>query len=150
MGFLWTPIQLLAFATLAPSLRTEGAALFSLLRNLGSAIGVSVAITMLARNTQAMHELIGAAVTPFNRALQVVGPTHQWFDPVTRHGAAMLDRIVNEQAQIVAYANDYVLLIVATVPAWLLLLMVRLPKRVVSTSVQSSPGVLASPSRHSE
>jgi hypothetical protein len=39
---------------------------------------------------------------------------------------------------------------VATVPAWLLLLMVRLPKRVVSTSVQSSPGVLASPSRHSE
>jgi hypothetical protein len=48
MGFLWTPIQLLAFATLEPSMRTEGAALFSLLRNLGSAIGVSVAITMLA------------------------------------------------------------------------------------------------------
>ena len=136
MGFLWTPIQLLAFATLAPSMRTEGAALFSLLRNLGSAIGVSVAITMLARNTQAMHEMIGAAVTPFNRLLQGGGPIHQSFDPATRHGAAMLDRIVNEQAQIVAYANDYVLLIMATVPAWLLLLVVRLPRKVVSAPVR--------------
>ena len=61
---------------------------------------------------------------------------HQWFDPVTRHGAAMLDRIVNEQAQIVAYANDYVLLIMTTVPAWLLLLMVRLPRKVVSAPVR--------------
>jgi MFS transporter, DHA2 family, multidrug resistance protein len=132
MGLLFTPIQLLAFVTLAPSMRTEGAALFSLLRNLGSAIGVSVAIAMLARNTQAMHEMISAAVTPFNRALQTAGPAHQWFDPATRHGAAMLDRVVNEQAQIVAYANDYILLIMATVLAWLLLLMVRLPRKVIT------------------
>jgi DHA2 family multidrug resistance protein len=136
MGLLFTPIQLLAFVTLAPSMRTEGAALFSLLRNLGSAIGVSVAIAMLARNTQAMHEMISSAVTPFNRALQAAGPAHQWFDPATRHGAAMLDRIVTEQAQIVAYANDYILLIMATVPAWLLLLMVRLPKKVISTPLR--------------
>jgi DHA2 family multidrug resistance protein len=136
MGFLFTPIQLLAFATLAPSMRTEGAALFSLLRNLGSAIGVSVAITMLARNTQAMHEMIGAAVSPFNRALHAAGPTLQWFDPASRHGAVLLDKVVNEQAQIVAYADDYVLLIMATVPAWLLLLMVRLPRKVISTPVR--------------
>jgi MFS transporter, DHA2 family, multidrug resistance protein len=136
MGLLFTPIQLLAFATLAPSMRTEGAALFSLLRNLGSAIGVSAAITMLARNTQALHEMLGAAIRPFNRALQVIGPSHQWLDPATRHGSVMLDRIVNEQAQIVAYANDYVLLIMVTVPAWLLLLMVRLPKKAVGTSVR--------------
>ena len=44
MGLLFTPIQVLAFVTLEPSMRTEGAALFSLLRNLGAAIGVSVAI----------------------------------------------------------------------------------------------------------
>ena len=61
---------------------------------------------------------------------------HQSFDPATRHGAVMLDKIVNEQAQIVAYANDYVLLIMTTVPAWLLLLMVRLPRKVVSATVR--------------
>jgi MFS transporter, DHA2 family, multidrug resistance protein len=133
MGFLWTPIQLMAFATLAPPMRTEGAALFSLVRNLGSALGVSVAITLLARNTQAMHEMIGAAVSPFNRALQAGDATQHWFGPTTRHGAVMLDRIVNEQAQIVAYANDYVLLIMATVPAWLLLFVVRLPRKTIGT-----------------
>ena len=65
MGLLFTPIQVLAFVTLAPSMRTEGAALFSLLRNLGAAIGVSVATSVLARNTQVMHEMIGASVDPF-------------------------------------------------------------------------------------
>jgi DHA2 family multidrug resistance protein len=117
-------------------MRTEGAALFSLLRNLGSAIGVSVAITMLARNTQMMHEMIGAAVTPFNRALQAGDLTQRWLGPTTRHGAVMLDRLINEQAQIVAYANDYFLLIMATVPAWMLLLVVRLPRKVVSTPLR--------------
>jgi MFS transporter, DHA2 family, multidrug resistance protein len=79
-----------------------------------------------------MHEMIGGAVTPFNRALQAAGPTQHWLGPTTRHGVVILDRIVNEQAQIVAYANDYVFLIIATVPAWLLLLVVRLPRKSVS------------------
>ena len=88
-GALFTPIQVLAFVTLAPSMRTEGAALFSLLRNLGAAIGARSRASVLARNTQVMHELIGASVTPFNRALQAVGPMHQWLDPATGHGAAI-------------------------------------------------------------
>ena len=73
-----------------------------------------------------MHEMIGASVTPFNRALQALGSVHHWLDPATRQGAAELDRIINEQAQVVAYADNYVLLIGATLPAWLLLLMMRL------------------------
>jgi MFS transporter, DHA2 family, multidrug resistance protein len=136
MGLLFTPLQVLAFVTLAPSMRTEGAALFSLLRNLGAAIGVSVATTMLARHTQVMHEIIGSTVTPFNRALQGVGPVHQWLGPATRHGMELLDRMVNQQAQIVAYANVYVMLIAATAPAWLLLLMMRLPRRPVSAAAE--------------
>jgi MFS transporter, DHA2 family, multidrug resistance protein len=132
MGLLFTPLQVLAFVTLAPSMRTEGAALFSLLRNLGAAIGVSVAMSVLARNTQAMHEMIGASVTPFNRALQA-GAMHRWLDPAAGHGAALLDQIINQQAQIVAYADDYVLLIMTTLPAWLLLLMMRLPRRAINT-----------------
>jgi len=132
MGLLFTPIQVLAFVTLEPSMRTEGAALFSLLRNLGAAIGVSVATSVLARSAQAMHEMIGASVTPFNRALQTTDAVRQWLQPTTTHGAALLDRIVNEQAQIIAYADVYVLLIIATLPAWLLLLMMRLPRRATA------------------
>ena len=74
--------------------------------------------------------MIGGAVTPFNRALQFGAPmsghAHQWLNPATPGGAALLDRIVNQQAQIVAYVDDYVLLIATTLPALLLLLLMRL------------------------
>jgi MFS transporter, DHA2 family, multidrug resistance protein len=123
MGLVFTPLQVLAFATLPAILRTEGASLFSLLRNIGAAIGVSVTSTVLARNTQALHEVIGASVTPFNRPLAGLGA----FDPTTHHGAALLDQVVNHQAQIIAYVDDYVLLICTTLPAILLLLIMRRP-----------------------
>jgi MFS transporter, DHA2 family, multidrug resistance protein len=133
MGLVFTPLQVLAFATLPPAMRTEGASLFSLLRNIGAAIGVSVTSSLLAHNSQALHEMIGASVTPFNRALQMVRPVeghmHQWLDPATRGGAALLDRMVNQQAQIVAYVDDYVLLIITTLPALLLLLLMRTPRK---------------------
>jgi DHA2 family multidrug resistance protein len=128
LGLVFTPLQVLAFATLAPSLRTEGAALFSLARNIGAAIGVSVTTSVLAHNAQALHEVIGASVTPFNRALQVLGSTRQWLDPTSRHGTMLLDQMVNHQAQIIAYINDYVLMIITTMPALLLLLLMRRPR----------------------
>jgi hypothetical protein len=83
-----------------------------------------------------MHEMIGASVTPFNRALQAVGPVRGWLDPATPHGVAMLDRIINHQAQIVAYSDDYVLLIITTVPAWLLLLLMRLPRKGIGAAAE--------------
>jgi DHA2 family multidrug resistance protein len=128
LGLVFTPLQILAFATLAPGLRTEGAALFSLARNIGAAIGVSVTTSLLAHNAQALHEVIGASVNPFNRALQALGSANAWLDPASRHGAIMLDRIVNHQAQIIAYVDDYVLMIFTTLPALLLLVLMRRPR----------------------
>jgi len=125
LGLLFIPLQVLAFATLPAQLRTDGASLFSLFRNIGAAIGVSVTSSMLAHNTQALHEEIGGAVTPFNRELQNGGAlTHLW-DPATRHGAAMLDQVVNQQAQIIAYVDDYKMMIFTTAPMLLLLLLMR-------------------------
>jgi MFS transporter, DHA2 family, multidrug resistance protein len=124
LGLVFMPLQVLAFATLPAALRTEGASLFALLRNIGAAIGVSVTSTVLARNTQALHEVIGRTVTPFNRALAAIGA----FNPNTHHGVAVLDQMVNQQAQIIAYVDDYVLLICTTLPAALLLLIMRKPQ----------------------
>ncbi len=129
---MFTPLQLVAFATLAPSLRTEGASLFALARNIGAAIGVSVTTSLLAHNAQALHEMIGGSVTPFNRALQALGPLARGLlDPASRHGAAVLDQAINQQAQIIAYVDDYVLMICTTLPALLLLLLMRRPPRAV-------------------
>jgi DHA2 family multidrug resistance protein len=135
MGLVFTQLQVLAFATLAPNLRTEGAALFSLGRNIGAAIGVSVTTSLLAHNAQALHETIGASVNPFNRALQTLGSAKEWLDPASHHGAMMLDRIVNHQAQIIAYVNDYVLMIFTTLPSLLLLLLMHRPRHAPTAEV---------------
>jgi DHA2 family multidrug resistance protein len=139
LGLVFTPLQVLAFSTLAPSLRTEGAALFSLARNIGAAIGVSVTTSVLAHNAQALHEVIGASVTPFNRALQTLGPGHEWLNPASHNGTMLLDQMVNHQAQIIAYINDYVLMIFTTMPALLLLLLMRRPYHTApAETVQAS------------
>src|ERR1051326_6217930 len=54
MGFVFVPLNLTAFATLAPYFRTDGSALMNLTRNIGSAIGVSVTTTVLANSVQIM------------------------------------------------------------------------------------------------
>jgi DHA2 family multidrug resistance protein len=132
LGLAFMPVQILAFATLDATLRTEGASLFALLRNVGAAIGVSVTSTVLARNTQALHEVIGASLTPFNRALAAV----EAINPHTLRGAALLDGLVNRQAEIIAYIDDYVLLICTTLPAVLLLLVMRKPRQAVAVETE--------------
>ncbi len=126
LGLLFIPLQVLAFATLPMQYRTDGASLFSLFRNLGAAIGVSVTSSVLVHNTQALHAEIGGAVTPFNRALMNGGTAvSRLWDPATQQGAAMLDRVIQHQAQIIAYADDYKMMIFTTAPILLLLLMRR-------------------------
>jgi MFS transporter, DHA2 family, multidrug resistance protein len=138
LGFLFIPLQVLAFATLPSQYRTDGASVFSLARNIGAAIGVSVTSFMLAHNTQALHAEIGASVTPFNRALQDGGTVERMLNPVTHHGAALLDRIINQQAQITAFVDDYRMMIFTTLPALGLLFLMRRPKMAARPSPEDS------------
>ncbi|MFL5286605.1 MAG: DHA2 family efflux MFS transporter permease subunit, partial [Rhodopila sp.] len=70
LGFITIPINIITFATLPAELRTEGAGVYSLVRNLGSAIGISITGALLSINTQVNHAIIASDVTPFDRAFQ--------------------------------------------------------------------------------
>jgi DHA2 family multidrug resistance protein len=137
LGFVFLPLQVLAFATLPPQYRTDGASLFSLFRNIGAAVGVSVTSAMLAHNTQILHESIGASVTPFNRALQGGGAVSRMWNPMHPHGAAMMDQLVNQQAQITAYIDDYWMMIFTTLPSLLLLLLLRRPRLNATAPIEA-------------
>jgi DHA2 family multidrug resistance protein len=137
LGFVFLPLQVLAFATLPPQYRTDGASLFSLFRNIGAAVGVSVTSSVLAHNTQVLHESIGASVTPFNRALQGGGIISRIWNPMQAHGAAVLDHMVNQQAQIIAYIDDYWMMIFTTLPSLLLLLLLRRPRLGANAPVEA-------------
>jgi DHA2 family multidrug resistance protein len=128
LGLVFVPLQVIAFATLEPELRTEGTALFSLMRNVGGAIGISVTSFLLAQNTQIIHARIAEHVTPFNRMLQSGGAYLHWNAAVPR-GLQALNDEVTRQAQIMAYANDFKLMLLVSVPVALLLILMRRPGR---------------------
>ncbi|HVY15513.1 MAG TPA: DHA2 family efflux MFS transporter permease subunit [Rhodopila sp.] len=128
LGLVFLPLQVMAFATLPAQYRTDGASLFSLFRNIGAAVGVSITSSLLAHNAQVLHEQIGAHVNPFNRSLQVGGMIARAWNPRTAHGASVLDQIVNQQAQIIAYINDYRMMVFTTLSSLVLLVLMRRPK----------------------
>ncbi|HEY0204632.1 MAG TPA: DHA2 family efflux MFS transporter permease subunit [Acetobacteraceae bacterium] len=127
LGFVFIPLQVIAFATLPAELRTDGTSLLSLLRNVGSAVGVSASSALLARNIQINHAELAAGITPFNQALHGRGVVAHLLAPGTAKGAAMLDGIINQQASIIAYLDDFKAMMLVTAPAALLLFLMRRP-----------------------
>jgi MFS transporter, DHA2 family, multidrug resistance protein len=125
IGLVFNPMSVMAYTTLTPQLRGEGTALQSLSRNIGSAIGISVTSFTLTRGVQTTHAEIAAGITPFDRVLQMGDYASRVLDPVTRHGAAVLDDMINHQARIIAYNNDFRLMMLTIVPPMLLLAFMR-------------------------
>jgi MFS transporter, DHA2 family, multidrug resistance protein len=124
IGFLAIPINIIAFATLPPAIRTEATSIYSLMRNLGSAIGISITGALLQTNTQANHAMIAEAVSPFNRALQA-GAASQFWNPESMHGIALLNQEITRQARIIAYVDDFKLMLVLAIIVLPLLFLVR-------------------------
>lgn len=120
LGLVFVPLSTLAFATLAPRWRTDATALFSLVRNLGSSIGISAIVAVLGHNTQASHQALAAHVTPFNPLLgdRLAG------------GVAALARLnaeITQQALMIAYVDDFKLMMYVALAAIPLLMVLRRP-----------------------
>jgi len=128
LGFMFVPLSVVTLSTLAPERRAEGAGLYSLSRNIGSSVGISMVNSLLTRNTQVNHAEIARSVTSVNRAFEDLAITQFW-DPVSAAGRAALDAVVTQQAQIIAYMDDYKLLMIATLAAIPLLIIFRKPPR---------------------
>jgi MFS transporter, DHA2 family, multidrug resistance protein len=124
LGFLFVPLSTVTLATLSPEQRTEGAGLYNLSRNIGSSVGISVVNALLTRNTQINHAEIAQHVTAVNRAFENPAVTRFW-NPLTAAGRAALDAMITQQAQIIAYIDDYKLLMIATLAVIPLLMVFK-------------------------
>lgn len=123
LGLVFVPLSAATFATLTPAMRAEGTAIFSLVRNIGSSIGIALVQTLLTRNTQIAHASLGAHVTYANPALHDGG-----YNLATSAGLAALNGEVTRQASMIAYVDDYWLMMLLTFAVIPLLLLVRKPK----------------------
>ncbi len=126
MGFVFVPLNLTAFATLAPHYRTDGSALMNLTRNIGSAIGVSVTTTVLATSVQVMHSQLSGYASGFNRALGVNAPGLM-MNPQMPFGLANLNGMIELRAEVIAYSNDFLFMTYVSLPAFLIIWLMKKP-----------------------
>ncbi len=125
-GMVFVPMNLVGFATLPPIYRTDGSAVLNLIRNVGSAIGVSITTTFLASNIQIVHAQLAEQANPFNRNLAQNAPSMLW-NPQISFGAMQLDAIINRNAQVIAYSNDFLFIFFLSLPALAVIFLMREP-----------------------
>ena len=128
LGFIFVPLSAVTFATLPSEFRTEAAGIYSLLRNVGSSAGISIVQTLLIQNTQINHATIAEHVTRYNPLLHFPHIEKFW-DIHTTTGLAALNQEITRQAAMIAYINDFKLMMIVTLAAIPMLLLVRKPAR---------------------
>jgi len=124
LGFLFVPLTTVTFATLPPEQRADGTGLYNLSRNVGSSVGISVVSYLLVRNGQINHAEIGAHVTAFNHAFDSHIVRHT-LNPMTAGGRAALDLVIQNQAAIISYIDDFKLMMLLSLAAVPLVLLLR-------------------------
>jgi MFS transporter, DHA2 family, multidrug resistance protein len=105
-GLVFVPLSTVSFLTLPGNLRTDGTSMLTLLRNVASSVGISIVIAQLTEGGRRIYAILSEHINPFNQALQmpdVAGMINLNSDK----GRAMADVIVGLQAQIIAFARDY-------------------------------------------
>jgi DHA2 family multidrug resistance protein len=127
LGLMFVPLNMIALSTLPVALRTQGTAMWTLIRNLGSSVGVAIVIANLTNKTIMMHALLAESVTPFNQAM--ADPAAAMLDANTDTGRALLENLLTQQATIIAYANDFKLMLVMTLFCFPLVVLVRTSRR---------------------
>jgi DHA2 family multidrug resistance protein len=126
LGFVFVPLNTMAFATLPGELRTEGTALWTLIRNIGSSVGISVVIAELTSLTTHYHSQLVEHITPFADSMSL--PAAGILSGAGTSNLAMLDQVVTQQAMAMAYSNDFLLMTLVTLCAFPLLALLRSPK----------------------
>ncbi|HEX7856126.1 MAG TPA: DHA2 family efflux MFS transporter permease subunit [Sphingobium sp.] len=131
-GLIFVPVTTLMFSTLEPRYRNEGAALSSLARSLGAAMGISYLQTLTIRNAATVQSRLVEGVRPDNPILGFRWPDLD-FDTPAQVARAMAE--VVRQATMVAYTDSFWFLFVVTIAMIPLLLLMRPMKRAKEADV---------------
>ena len=105
VGLIFVPLSTVVFSTLDPRLRTDAAGLFTLVRNIGSSVGISILEAILVRNTQTIHADLIRHVRPDNPNLALFAP--RGWSLATQRGMAFVDAQVGAQAAMLSYVDCF-------------------------------------------
>jgi DHA2 family multidrug resistance protein len=122
-GLVFVPLSTVAFLTLPNHLRTDGTSMLTLMRNVASSIGISVVIAQLTEGSRRVYAVLSLHINPFNHAMQMPD-VRGMIDLGTDKGRAMADVMVSLQAQIIAFSQDYQMVMLFTLCAIPLAIMI--------------------------
>jgi DHA2 family multidrug resistance protein len=127
IGLLFVPLSVTAFATLTPALRSEGTAVYTLVRNLGSSVGISMMQALDTQQTSVAHADMAAQVQPGN--------------PVFMAGIGSVDLNalngeITRQAAMVGLIDVFKLMFLLTIAIAPLLLIMRKPKAAAASAAE--------------
>lgn len=138
MGLVFVPLSTISFSTLAPQFRNEGTALYSLIRNIGSSIGISAVTTYLSQRVQINHAAFADYITPFNKALQAAAHVGA-ADLSTTIGLVKLNNDVTYQASLLGYLQDFRIMMFLCVLMLLMMVLLRKPQKRAPTVIKRKP-----------
>jgi DHA2 family multidrug resistance protein len=135
-GLVFVPLSTVAFLTLPNHLRTDGTSMLTLMRNVASSIGISVVIAQLTEGSRRVYAVLSQHINPFNHAMQMPN-VRGMIDMSTDAGRAMADVMVSLQAQIIAFSQDYQMVMLFTLCAIPLALMIGSSKAALRRQAQA-------------
>jgi len=138
-GLVFVPLSTVAFLTLPGHLRTDGTSMLTLMRNVASSIGISMVISQLTHGSARIYAVLSEHVTPFNHAMQMPN-VRGMIDMSTDAGRAMADAMVKIQAQIIAFSQDYQLVMI--------FILVSIPLTIMIGSTKAALRAQSAPPDH--
>ena len=124
LGFVFVPLSLLSFSTLAPTYRTEAAGIYNLVRYIGGSIGISMMVNFFTRHAQESYSTLGESVTPFNK-LHAFFPNIQSLHLIEAEKLELINQELTKQASTIAYLSSFKVLMILMVFSIPLLFLFR-------------------------
>ena len=125
MGLLFVPLTTMAFSTLDTRFRTEAAGLFTLVRNVGSSVGISILAGVQIRASKMAYAEMIPHIRKDNPAFLAQARQFNLSDPMTLAG---LSGQVSRQAAMVGYIDAFKAIMIICFVAMPLLILLKQPK----------------------
>ena len=127
LGLVFVPLSTLAFVTTKPEHRVDATSMFSLVRNVGSGVGISMVTSVLAQMSTINHAELAERITYSSPGAQLV--------PGLTTGNAqvmnMVNQLISQQGAMLAYLDDFQMMLIVTVVSAPIVFLLRSPKAKV-------------------
>jgi DHA2 family multidrug resistance protein len=113
----FTPMTVMAFSTLPPPQVTEGSAIFTLMRNFGSSLFISIAVLVVSRSTASNYSRMTEFITPYNKTLTMPGGLPPQWSLDSPGSLQTLSNEILRQSAMIGYVNAFYLMAIAALVA---------------------------------